>query len=114
MLKPELLIKKYFEQHSFVESNILSFNNFVDHELPRIVADIGNIEPPITPPEAKDFRINFDKINIVKPILIEADGSKRDVYPTETRLRYLTYSAPMNLDISVHMDGIQRESFTTE
>lgn len=108
------LIKKYFEEHSFIEANLLSFNNFIEKELQSIVDDIGDIIPSIIPPDVQDFRIKFDKIWIEKPQIIEADGSKRDIYPMEARLRNLTYAAPIFMDISVHVDGIQRESFVSQ
>src|SRR3989344_128944 len=114
MNKKNILIKKYFESRSFVESNINSFNNFVDVEMQNIVNEMGDIVPTIIPPDIKEFKIKFDKIWITKPQLVEADGSKRNVYPIESRLRKLTYSAPMYLEVSAYIDGIQRETFTTE
>lgn len=109
-----LLVEKYYKDHSLVESNIRSFNNFVEKEMQRIILEIGDIVPTVIPPEMEDFRIKFDKIWITKPSIVEADGSKRDVYPTEARLRALTYSAPIFLEISSHVDGVQRESFSTQ
>jgi len=32
----------------------------------------------------------------------------------EARLRKISYAAPINLEISAHIDGVQRESFTTQ
>ncbi len=114
MHDPNLLIKKYFEDHSFIESNVQSFNKFIDVELQRIINEIGDIVPTITPPDVQDFKIKFDNIWIEKPQIVEADGSKRDIYPIEARLRQITYSAPMYLEVSAHIDGVQRESFTTQ
>lgn len=108
------LIKKYFEEHSFIEANLVSFNNFIEKELQNIVDEIGDIIPSIIPPDVQDFRIKFDKIWIEKPQMIEADGSKRDITPIEARLRNLTYAAPLFIDVSVHVDGIQRESFVSQ
>jgi len=114
MHNPNLLIKKYFEDHSFIESNMISFNKFVDVELQRIINEMGDIVPTITPPDVQDFKIKFDNIWIEKPQIVEADGSKRDIFPIEARLRQITYSAPMHLEVSAHIDGVQRESFTTQ
>jgi len=57
--------------------------------------------------------IKLKKIWIEKPSIVEADGSKREVYPSEARLRNLTYSAPIFLEVSAHVDDVQRESFVT-
>ena len=60
----------------------------------------------------ESFVIKLKKIWIEKPSIIEADGSKRDIYPCEARLRSLTYSAPIYLEVSAYVDDIQRENFT--
>ncbi|HLC22185.1 MAG TPA: DNA-directed RNA polymerase subunit B'' [Candidatus Nanoarchaeia archaeon] len=109
-----LLVKKYFEDHSFIESSIDSFNRFIDIEMQKTVDEIGDIIPTILPPEVQEFTIKFAKIWIEKPQITEADGSKRNIYPIEARLRNLTYAAPIFLEVSVIIDGIQRESFTSQ
>jgi len=113
MLNKRILIEKYFKDHSIVESNIASFNNFVDKNIHGIVEEVGEIIPTIIPPEIQEFIIKFDKITVEKPQIIEADGSKNPIYPNEARLRNLSYSAPIYLDVSVRIDGVQREKFTT-
>ena len=110
----KLLIKKYYKEHSLVESNINSFNNFLDVELDNIVKEFSEINPAIIPQEFEEFKIKLDKVWVDKPNFVEADGSTKDVYPSESRLRGLTYSAPMFLKISTHADGVQREEFTTQ
>ena len=114
MLDYKHLIKNYFDKHSFVEANIESFNNFVAKELQKIIDEIGEIVPSVIPQDVQDFKIRMDKIWIEKPQIIEADGSRRDVFPSEARLRRLTYSAPIYLEVSAHIDGVQVESFTSE
>tara|TARA_Y100000310_G_scaffold339954_1_gene434258 strand:+ start:19099 stop:20580 length:1482 start_codon:yes stop_codon:yes gene_type:complete len=109
-----IIIKKYFQENSFVESDIRSYNNFVEKIMQKIIKEIGDVIPTIIPPDMDDFRIKLDKIWITKPQIIEADGSKRDIYPLEARLRSITYAAPIHLEVSAHIDGVQRESFTTQ
>ncbi len=112
--RPFLLIRKFFEEQSFVDSNIASFNNFVEHELHRIIDENKDIEPTIIPHNIDEFKIRLDKIWITKPEITEADGSKRDMYPAEARIRKTTYSAPLYIEVSAHINGVQRESFTTQ
>ncbi|MDD5331986.1 MAG: DNA-directed RNA polymerase subunit B'' [Candidatus Nanoarchaeia archaeon] len=114
MNKGHFLIQKYFEENSFIQSNIESFNHFIDFELQQIIEEVGEIVPTIIPENMEDFKIKFEKVWITKPTITEADGSKRDVYPYEARLRMLTYSAPVMLQVSTYIDGMQRETFTTE
>ncbi|MBS3145298.1 DNA-directed RNA polymerase subunit B'' [Candidatus Woesearchaeota archaeon] len=110
----KLLIKKYYDEHSLVESNINSFNNFAEIELHNIVREFSEINPTIIPQDVEKFQIKLDKVWLDKPKFVEADGSVRNVYPSEARLRGLTYSAPMFLKISTHADGVQKEEFTTQ
>jgi len=114
MKKSYVLLKKYFDENSVVKANIESFNNFLDNELKAIIAENKDIEPTIIPPNVDDFKIRLDNIWVTKPEITEADGSKRSIYPVEARLRKLSYSAPMFLEVSAHINGVQRESFITQ
>ena len=49
------LIKKYFEEHSLVASDIESFNNFIDVELHNIIKENEIIEPTIIPENIDDL-----------------------------------------------------------
>ncbi|MDP7179858.1 MAG: DNA-directed RNA polymerase subunit B'' [Candidatus Woesearchaeota archaeon] len=108
------LIQKYFEEQSFVNSNILSFNNFIENELNKIIEENKEVVPTIIPHNIESFKIQFDKIWVTKPEITEADGSKRAIYPIEARLRKLTYSAPVFIEVSAHVNDVQRESLTTQ
>ncbi len=110
----KILIKKFFEEKMFVESSIDSFNNFIEEELQNILEENKEIEPTIIPHDIDEFKIRLDKIWVNKPEITEADGSKRVIYPVEARLRKITYAAPCFIEISAHINGVQRESFTTQ
>ncbi len=106
----KLLIQKYFEENSIIASDIESFNNFVDVELQKIVNENREVEPTIIPPNVETYKIRFDKIWITKPEITEADGSKRDIFPSEARLRKITYAAPMFVEVSAHVNEQKKES----
>ena len=108
------LIQKYFDEQSFIGSDIESYNDFIENQLNRIIEENKEIAPTIIPHNIDDFKIKLDKIWAVKPELTEADGSKRNIFPAEARLRKLTYSAPTYIEVSAHINGVQRESFTTQ
>jgi DNA-directed RNA polymerase subunit B len=90
-----LVIKKYLSEHSLVESNIVSFNNFVEQRMQEIVDELSE---NLT---SEEFEITLGKISVGKPMVIEADGSSSFITPAEARLRNLTYSAPVFLEITV-------------
>ena len=110
----KILIQKYFDEQSFVGSDIESYNNFMETDLNNIIEENREIVPTIIPHNIDDFKIRLDKIWATKPEITEADGSKRSIFPVEARLRKLTYSAPTYIEISAHINGVQRESFTTQ
>ncbi len=110
----KVLIQKYFEDRQFIDSDIESFNNLIERELQLIVDENKVIEPTIIPHDIDEFKIKLDKIVVKRPEITEADGSKRNIYPIEARLRKITYSAPIFIDVSAHINGVQRESFTTQ
>src|SRR3990167_7293869 len=106
------IIQNYFDKNSIIDSNIKSFNQFLEKGMQDIIDETQEIIPTIIPAEVKDFKIKLGKIEVTKPQIIEADGSKRDVFPIEVRLRKLTYAAPIYLKVSAYIDGVERESFT--
>jgi DNA-directed RNA polymerase subunit B len=113
-LKKRLVIGSYFQQRSLSNEAIQSFNIFIEKELQHIIEENGDIEPTIIPHNIDEFKIRFDKIWVTMPEITEADGSKRVIYPSEARLRKLTYSAPIYIEVSAHVNGVQREAFTTQ
>ena len=61
------LIKKYFEEQSFVDSDIESFNNFIDRELLNIIEENREITPTIIPHNIDEFKIRLDKSLLKSP-----------------------------------------------
>ena len=94
-----LVVKKFLGEHSLVESNITSFNNFISSRMQEIVEEVNKTI------NNEDFEIQLGKIQVGRPIVIEADGSSSLITPAEARLRNLTYSAPVTLEISVKKDN---------
>ena len=93
-----LIVEKYLKGHSLVESNITSFNNFLGSRMQEIVNEISETI------NNEDFEITLGKIEVGTPEMIEADGSSSKIMPSEARLRNLTYSAPITMEITVRKD----------
>jgi DNA-directed RNA polymerase subunit B len=102
-----VLVKKYLEGHSLVESNITSFNNFINHRMQEIIDELNQSM------NTDDIEIRLGKIKVDKPQIIEADGSAHQITPAEARIRGLTYSAPISVEITVKQLG-QLESHNVE
>jgi len=103
-----MLVKKYLAEHSLVESNITSFDNFINLRMQEIVDELNEGVP-----KEEDTEIRLGKIKLNKPNIIEADGSSHLLTPTEARIRGLTYSASLNLEITIKQEG-QLESHNVE
>ena len=103
-----LLIRKYLEQHSLVESNITSFNNFIEKRMQEIADEISE-----NLPKDEEIDVKLGKVRVAKPLIHEADGSPNSITPTEARLRNLTYSSPVYLEITIKQ-GNQIESQEVE
>ncbi len=109
-----VLVQRYFEEKKFVESNIQSFNALLDKGLQEVVEENKEAEPTIIPHNIEKFKIRFGRITVGKPEIIEADGSKRPIFPIEARLRKISYNAPLFLEISTYINDVQRENFVAE
>ena len=94
-----IVVKKFLEEHSLVESNITSFNNFLKKKMQEIVDEVNESI------NNEDFEIKLGKISVGKPIVVEADGSSSRIIPAEARLRNITYAAPITLEISVKKEN---------
>ena len=66
MNRQELLLEKYFEENTFVSSNIESFNKFIEEELQNVINENQEIQPTIIPHNIDEFKIRLDKIVVKK------------------------------------------------
>ena len=70
-----LLIKKYLAEHSLVESNIRSFNDFIERRMQGIVDELsGGLS------KEEEIEIKLGKVRIERPNIIEADGSSHNIH----------------------------------
>lgn len=90
------LVDAFFDRYNLVDHHIKSYNDFVEHR----IQDIIDISDPIVL-EQGEYSVETGKLEIRKPFIKEADGSKSLIYPTEARLRNLTYSAHMYLEMAL-------------
>ena len=57
--------------------------------------------------------VELGQVHVMKPLVREADGSQGDLFPSEARLRNLTYAAPMHLDMTLVHGGERQEPVVT-
>ncbi|XP_073154584.1 DNA-directed RNA polymerase II subunit RPB2-like [Henckelia pumila] len=103
------VISAFFEEKGLVRQQLDSFNEFIQNTMQEIVDESGNIEirPEAQhyPGRSSDFvetiyRINFGQIYLSKPMMTESDGETNTLYPKAARLRNLSYSSPLYVDVN--------------
>ena len=92
-----------------------SFNHFLAHNLQKVVDEQRVIETDIENrgKSNEPVWVELGQVRIMKPLVREADGSQGDLFPSEARLRNLTYAAPMQLDMTLVTSGERQEPVVT-
>jgi DNA-directed RNA polymerase subunit B len=104
------LMESFVRERGFVRFQIESYNDFIMRRIPKVLDDIGTIKPEV--PDLGEFKIKLGEFKIGGPSVKEADGSVRDILPAEARIRNLTYSAPMYVEMTPVLNGIESEPVT--
>lgn len=96
------IAKSYLEEYSknngFIAHQIESYNDLIHRRLQKTINDIGKIT--IELPTGEELVIKLGKISIERAQINEADGSVKAIYPQEARLRNLTYSTPIFVEMT--------------
>ena len=101
------IISAYFDEKGLVRQQLDSFDEFITISAQKIVADapaiemIGELEHNTVDDDeqADRFEVKFDQIYLTSPVYYEKDGTSTKLTPFEARLRGLTYSAPLYVDV---------------
>jgi DNA-directed RNA polymerase subunit B len=100
------LMRSFFKEEGLVKQHLDSYNDFTRNTLQHIIDEIGGISIEVP---NHVYKIKFGAIEIGDPRVVEVDGTVREVYPREARIRNLTYSAPLYLEIELDDEG--RETY---
>ncbi|CAG7898071.1 unnamed protein product [Brassica rapa] len=115
------VISAYFEEKGLVRQQLDSFDQFIQNTMQEIVDESSDIEirsaSQHNPGHQSDFaetiyNISFGQIYLSKPMMTESDGEMATLFPKAARLRNLTYSAPLCVDVSKRVtkkghDGVE-------
>jgi len=99
------VLDDYFkDKKKFVIHHIDSFNNFIRNDIPSIIKENNPILVKFDYDQnnekyLSDYRVEFGNIYISKPIINESDGTVKQMYPNDARLRNLTYASSLYVDI---------------
>jgi DNA-directed RNA polymerase subunit B" len=102
--------REYFSRERLAEHHFRSFNNFLDRGMQDVVDEKESIETDIGDKEGQEpVRVDLGNVRIVTPRVREADGSEELLYPQEARLRNITYSAPVFMEMTIVRGGDEEE-----
>ncbi|GBG87225.1 hypothetical protein CBR_g45284 [Chara braunii] len=104
------VISSFFDGKGLVRQQLDSFNEFVQNTMQEIVDESGKIELTaesqhipghhVDPTAEVKYKVEFGQIYLSKPMMTESDGETSTLFPKESRLRNLTYAAPLYVDVT--------------
>ena len=103
------IVGGFGKEKEWVRYQVESFNNFIDFGLQKIINEVGTIR---VVQDKEDLKIKFGEVALGKPVVHEADGSSRAIYPNEARIRNLNYMAPIYVKLTPIFNGVQEKSET--
>lgn len=100
------IISSFFDSKGLVRQQLDSFDEFVQNTMQELVDENADLildqadqhtghESDVT----RRYEIKFGQIYLSRPTVTEADGSVVPIFPQEARLRNLTYSAPLYVEM---------------
>ncbi|CAN0852840.1 DNA-directed RNA polymerase II subunit 2 [Linum grandiflorum] len=111
------VISPYSEEKGLVRQQLDSFEEFIQNTMQQIVDESADIDIQLQNPRSHrpNFReticrICFGKIYLSKPMMTESDGATATLFPKAARLKNISYSASLYVDVSKrlvtkHRDG---------
>ncbi|MFQ5975550.1 MAG: DNA-directed RNA polymerase subunit B'' [Candidatus Hydrothermarchaeales archaeon] len=93
------ILHALLKKRELVKQHIDSYNDFIENRLQEIVDETGGIETEL------GFNVDFGKITVHKAEVVEAEGSKNNITPLESRLRDLSYFSPLELEMTPVKEG---------
>nr|QMV83133.1 RNA polymerase subunit 2 [Ganoderma sp. TQC-2021a] len=89
------VISSFFDQKGLVRQQLDSFDEFVQNTMQELADQHTGHDGDVT----RRYEIKFGQIYLSRPTVTEADGAVVPVFPQEARLRNLTYSAPLYIEM---------------
>jgi DNA-directed RNA polymerase subunit B len=102
-----IILRDLLEREGVARQHLNSYNEFVSRGLQNIVDEIGEVEVETV---STPYKIKFGRLTLGSPRVVEIDGSVSSILPMESRLRNLTYSAPILLEMTIEEEGLPRDT----
>ena len=111
-------IDTFYNEFSLVDHQINSYEHFVNYSLKAIIEQFNPIEvytdvdkSPVNKDIVRFYHsINVLKIYLTKPYHQENNGTIMSMYPSDARLRNLTYESKLYVDMEHTIKGIDKNN----
>ena len=102
------VISSFFESKGLVSQQLDSFDEFMMTTMQELVEENSALALDQNQPTSVDgnpialrrYEIKFGQVSLSRPAMTEGDGSTSVMLPQEARLRNLTYSSPLYVDMT--------------
>ena len=102
---PWILINSFIKEKGLVRQHLDSYNRFIEKTLQEIIDETEIVET-----DSRGIKVKFGRVEVGEPKFREADGSESSITPMIARVRNLTYSAPMYLEMTLIINGEERDT----
>jgi len=99
------LLELYLTENKIVKQHLDSYNRFIEHGMQEIIDAVKVIEPNVP-----HYKLKLGKVWVDKPMVIEADSATRAILPMEAKLRNLTYSGKIYVELTPVINDIERKT----
>ena len=100
------VITSFFDLKGLVRQQLDSFDEFIKNTMQEVIDENSRLVLQTTSQHtnneedvAKQYIVEFAQIYLSKPTVTETDGTTERMFPHEARMRNLTYSAPLYVDV---------------
>lgn len=108
------VLERYFKDKSLVDSQISSYNYFIEEGIRNIVLGFDRTNIPEYLLEVYDeVNLQIGDVWLEEPVHVEVDGSITKLTPNIARMRGLTYAAPLFMRVTT-MIGTQKDEFDVQ
>lgn len=99
----ESIVKRFVEEISLTKQFTDSFDDFVHHRIREIISLMRPIRANYFNSEGEEQSITLQLLggSVKDPVMLEKDGTVHPIFPQECRIRNMTYSSPLYIDIGV-------------
>src|SRR6056297_1013247 len=102
--------REYFSKERIAEHHYRSFNAFLTRGMQEAADEKATMDTDIGDKEGEEpVHVELGDVRVVTPRVREADGSEELLYPQEARLRNITYSAPVFMEMRIVRGGEEEE-----